>query len=167
VSEGVNSASLEGRDGTLQVAPIFSGVMLHTLDPKKRLTIPAAWREEIGKPERVFVMPGFDGEPCLYVFPMRIIAVRLDAVSRASLSDPVYRAFTRLIGENSADLPWDSQGRIRIPDHLLEKAGLIQEIYMNGAKDRFELWRPDLRESYRKSAESAMTLSQAAKLLGF
>ncbi len=141
--------------------------MLHTLDPKKRLTIPSAWREEIGKPERVFVMPGFDGEPCLYVFPMRIIGARLEAVSRVSLSDPVYRAFTRLIGENSADLPWDSQGRIRIPDHLLEKASLTQEIYMNGAKDRFELWRPDLRETYRKVSESSMTLSQAAKLLGF
>ena len=153
-------------DGS-QLSPVFTGVMTHSLDPKKRLTIPVEWRQSVGRPERVFVMPGFDGEPCLYVFPMRIMAARLESVNRALVSDPNYRVFTRIMGENSADLPWDSQGRIRIPDHLLDKGGLADAIYMVGAKDRFELWQPERRRRYREEQESAITLSQAAKLLGF
>ncbi len=150
-----------------QLSPVFSGVVTHSLDPKKRLTIPVDWRLSVGRPERVFVMPGFDGEPCLYVFPMRIMAARLESVNRALVSDPNYRVFTRTMGENSAELPWDSQGRIRIPDHLLEKGGLSDSIYMVGAKDRFELWQPEQRRLYRQEKESTITLSQAAKLLGF
>jgi MraZ protein len=137
------------------------------LDPKKRLTIPVEWRLSVGQPERVFVMPGFDGEPCLYVFPMRIMAARLESVNRAQVSDPNYRLFTRTMGENSAEVPWDSQGRIRIPDHLLEKGGVGDAVYMIGAKDRFELWHPEKRRIYREEKESTITLSQAAKLLGF
>ncbi len=115
----------------------------------------------------MFVMPGFDGEPCLYVFPMRVMAARLEAVSKALVSDPNYRVFTRTMGENSAEVPWDSQGRIRIPDHLLLKGGLVSEVYMLGAKDRFELWNPENRKQYRDEKEGTITLSQAAKLLGF
>ncbi|MFO7535546.1 MAG: hypothetical protein R6X19_07685 [Kiritimatiellia bacterium] len=151
----------------VQASPVFSGVITHALDPKKRLTIPVEWRLSVGLPERVFIMPGFDGEPCLYVFPMRIMAARLESVNRALVSDPNYRLFTRTMGENSAEVPWDSQGRIRIPDHLLQKGGLTDAIYMIGAKDRFELWHPEQRRAYRQEKESTITLSQAAKLLGF
>jgi MraZ protein len=150
-----------------QPSPIYSGVFTHSLDPKKRLTIPVDWRIAVGRPEKVFVMPGFDGEPCLYVFPMRVMAARLEAVSKALVSDPNYRVFTRTMGENSAEVPWDSQGRIRIPDHLLLKGGLVSEVYMLGAKDRFELWNPENRKQYRDEKEGTITLSQAAKLLGF
>jgi MraZ protein len=160
-------SSQQGMGEAVQTSPVFTGVVTHSLDPKKRLTIPVDWRLSVGRPERVFVMPGFDGEPCLYVFPMRIMAARLEAVNRARVSDPNYRLFTRTMGENSAEVPWDSQGRIRIPDHLLDKATLVDAIYMIGAKDRFELWQPEQRKHYRDEKESTVTLSQAAKLLGF
>lgn len=161
--DGINQ--LEGF--AAQASPVFSGVVTHSLDPKKRLTIPVEWRISVGKPERVFVMPGFDGEPCLYVFPMRVMTARLEAVNRALVSDVNYRVFTRVMGENSAEVPWDSQGRIRIPDHLLEKASIAADVFMIGAKDRFELWHPEKRKLYREEKESTITLSDAAKMLGF
>ena len=35
---------------------------------------------------------------------------------------------------------WDSQGRIRIKDELLEFAHLADQVVMIGAFDRFEVW---------------------------
>ncbi len=159
--------SFQASGAPAQASPVFSGVVTHSLDPKKRLTIPVEWRQSVGQPEHVFVMPGFDGEPCLYVFPMRVMIARLDSVKKTLVSDVNYRLFTRTMGENSAEVPWDSQGRIRIPDHLLGKGGLTDDVYMLGAQDRFELWNPDTRKTYRDDKESTITLSQAAKLLGF
>lgn len=151
----------------IQPAPMFSGVLTHNLDPKKRLNIPANWREQVGKPDRTFVMQGFDSEPCLYVFPMRIMAERLSFLKNAKVSDPRYRYFTRTLGESSAELTWDSQGRIRIPDNLLEYAGLTGAVFMLGAADRFELWHPDRRQSHKQEQEGKITIGHVAEELGF
>ncbi len=159
--------SFQANGSSGQASPVFSGTFTHSLDPKKRLTIPVEWRLAVGQPERVFVMPGLDGEPCLYVFPMHVITSRLEKVGMAQVSNLNYRLFTRILGENSVELPWDSQGRIRVPDVLLAKGGMENDVYMNGAKDRFELWNPGKRDQYRDLKESTITLGEAAKLFGF
>ena len=74
-------------------------------------------------------------------------------------------------------MPWDSQGRIRIPDHLLDKASLIDNlleyaglsgpVFMLGCTDRFELWRPDNRDSHKQVKETQSTLDHVAEELGF
>ena len=38
---------------------MFVGNYTHSLDPKRRLTIPSVWRAQIGVPETVYVLPDF------------------------------------------------------------------------------------------------------------
>ena len=146
---------------------MFSGVLTHNLDDKKRLNIPSNWRVEVGIPDRTFVMKGFKSEPCLYVFPKRIITERLSFIKNARVTDDRYRYFTRTLGESSAEVPCDSQGRIRIPDNLLEYAVLSGPVFMLGCTDRFELWRPDNRDSHKQVKETQSTLDHVAEELGF
>lgn len=150
-----------------QTIPMFSDFLTHNLDPKKRLNIPANWREKVGTPDRVFVMQGFDDEPCLYCFPKRVMTERLEFVKKTKVSDVTYRQFTRALGETSTELNWDSQGRIRIPDNLLAYAGLVGPVFMLGATDRFELWLPERRKSYKQEQDSKISSGALARQLGF
>jgi MraZ protein len=130
----VKNASAAARGG-------FADTYTHSLDSKRRLTIPAEWRAQVGTPQRLFVMPDFS-ERCLRVFPgseMVRVVERLETLSR---SDPVLRRHLRELGRQSQLLEWDTQGRIRIKDELLNFAGLKDQVQMVGSIDSFELWPP-------------------------
>jgi len=143
---------------------MFVGEYVHNLDPKKRLTIPSVWRSQVGKPKSVYVLPDFH-HPCLNVFPAAEMAHRLEKLRRHSMADRQARQFARVLGESSDLLSWDSQGRIRIKDKLLDFAGLQERVVLVGALDRFELWNPDYREE--AGALDQERLEEAARYVGF
>ena len=49
----------------------------HALDPKKRFTIPAGWRQILGDPQYVFVMPDNE-KKCLNIIPQEEMEARLE-----------------------------------------------------------------------------------------
>lgn len=121
----------------------FASNFIHSLDPKKRLTIPAVWRDQVGEPKSLYVLPGLNKEKCLYVYPTSEMARRLEKFRKISIGDTKARMFARLLASNSDLIAWDSQGRIRIKDELLVYAGIASRVKLIGAWDHFELWNPE------------------------
>ncbi len=121
---------------------MFVGEFRHSLDPKKRLTIPSVWRAQIGKPKSLFVLPDFH-QKCLNVFPAGEMTSKLEKMRKHSMADKKAMQFARVLGSASDLVSWDSQGRIRIKDKLLNFAGLVDHVVLIGALDKFELWNPD------------------------
>jgi len=144
---------------------LFVNTYTHSLDEKKRLIIPAVWREIVGVPRRVFVLPGLEVR-CLWVYPARELTRRLDRLRKLSVADPEGRRLARALASRSDLVPWDGQGRMRIKDELLQYAGLENVVVMVGAFDRFELWNPDewKQESEKVSRED---LEDAIRSIGF
>lgn len=142
----------------------FVGTFTHSLDPKKRLTIPSEWRAQIGSPRSLYVLPGIHAE-CLCVFPTREMVRRLEKMRRHSIADRRAREFARVLASQSDLVSWDNQGRIRIKDHLLEYAHLSEQVVMVGAFDSFELWNPQAAEKPGKLDTGK--LQQAAQYVGF
>jgi len=132
-------SKLEDEVGGLSM---FVGEFVHSLDPKRRLTIPSVWRSQIGVPAGVIVMPDYTS-PCLTVFPAGQMAHRYEALRQQAMSNERARKFMRMLGRSSELLPWDTQGRIRIKDWLLEFAGLEDSVTMIGAWDHIELWQAE------------------------
>lgn len=120
----------------------FVGDYTHTLDSKKRLTIPSDWREMVGVPRRLYILPGIDVK-CLCVYPARDMAPRLENLRKVSIADEKATQFARTLAFRSDLVSWDAQGRIRIKDKLLEFAGLDQQVTLVGRFNIFELWNPD------------------------
>lgn len=143
---------------------VFVGTFVHSLDPKQRLTIPSEWREHVGAPASLYVLPGLD-EKCLTVFPAREMAQRLQKVRHMSIADARARQFARILGSQSQLAPWDSAGRIRIKDELMAFAGLSDQVVLVGQFEGFELWNPE-RWKTVNSADVA-TLRDAAQYVGF
>ena len=120
---------------------VFVGHFTHSLDPKKRLTIPADWRELSGAQKRLFVLPGIDAK-CLCVYPASEMAHRLERLRALSIAAGK-KQFARALGSRSDWAAWDSQGRIRVKDELLAYAGLENQVELVGTFEGFELWSPD------------------------
>ena len=153
---GVNSPALQG---------VFTGQFAHSLDPKKRLTIPSGWRDQVGEPRRLLVLPGIEAK-CLYVYPSRDAMQRMQKFTDISIADGKARQFARVIGSRSELVEWDVQGRIRVKDDLLEYAELSNQVVLVGVFNAFELWNPD-RFKQQIGLSDQASLGEAARYVGF
>jgi len=113
-------------------AGAFVGSYTHSLDGKKRVTVPSDWREAAGNPE-LYILPGVN-EKCLYVVTAREMAQRLEKVRAASVANVQAQKFIRDFFSRADRVGLDSQGRIRVKDELLSYAGIINQTVLVGAE---------------------------------
>ena len=139
------------------------GTHERALDPKKRLTIPSAWRHALGS-DYVYVMKE-EGQPCLRLIPRGMFESRLAEIQEEPLSDEDLNDVLEKIGEDSELLEFDVQGRIRISDRLLAHANLKGTVVMKGAVRMARLWAPE--SVPQRSAVEVENLRAAMKKLRF
>ena len=91
---------------------------------------------------------------------------RMERLRNLSIADEKGRQLARTLASRSDLVPWDSQGRIRIKDTLLEFAELQNQVVLVGTFDGFELWNPD---TWNKQLDtmSQSNLGEAARYVGF
>lgn len=159
----MDSDVIEGQEG-LGRQKLFCHVHRHSLDAKKRLTIPSDWRELVGEPKRIFILQGI-GSQHLRALPAYEMARRLEKLQAMSLSDTVAQEHIRTLASQSALLPWDAQGRIRINDDLLAYAGITDEAVLVGSFNGFEIWSPESWKETQKTAQQAK-LADAVRFIG-
>ncbi|MBQ9344893.1 MAG: hypothetical protein IJT88_06755 [Kiritimatiellae bacterium] len=119
----------------------FVGLYPHSLDGKRRFTIPSDWREGVAS-EPLYVIPGFN-TPCLHVFTARDMSERLKTARTVSIANVKAQQFLRYIFSKACRVVLDAQGRIRVSDSLLDAAGIKSQVILVGAANRFELWSPE------------------------
>ena len=133
------------------------GEYKHTIDTKNRLSLPVKFRKELGK--TVVVTPGLDH--CLFIFTQKEWKQISDHLSQFSILQADNRSFNRFMFGGASESQLDSIGRILIPDHLREWAGLKQKATVIGVQSRLEVWDEDSWSSYKKKIESnADTLAE-------
>ena len=154
--------SIDGAQEGLAGGGLIVSHFAHYLDPKKRLTIPAQWRELVGEPSTLYIMPGLKNEKCLYVYPAREMPRLLERLRGIGSGDQKAKAFARFLGYKSDYVSWDPQGRIRIRDDLLAFAGLTACVEMHGAWNHIELWNKE--EFNRWKAEQAVDQTSMADM---
>jgi MraZ protein len=116
---------------------LFLGKFVRRLDAKRRIVIPAEWRAVIGEPSAVVVnMP--PGEPCLRAHSAHAFRERIKDSMSMSV-EPNWRAL-QIIASCSTLLSWDSSGRIRLPDAMLQQAGITDTACLVGMITSFEIW---------------------------
>jgi MraZ protein len=139
---------------------MFIGEHLHTIDPKKRLALPAKFRAELGT--RVVVTRGLDN--CLFVYPMSVWSELAAKLGGLPIGESGTRSFTRLLLAGATDVEFDSQGRILIPDYLKSAAGLERDVVVVGLYNRIEIWDQKSWAAYRASSEKSA--DETAEALG-
>lgn len=111
----------------------------HNLDPKKRLTIPSEWRDALGNPTYIYVMPSAS-EECLELVPAELMERTLQQYQSADIFDEEADADAQAIAQFAQMLKVDAAGRIRIGDNLLAHAGISGAVTMIGGIRKAKLW---------------------------
>ena len=144
----------------------FFGSEICMLDAKGRITVPARMRRNLAPEanDTFIIVRSFDA--CVNLYPADEFA-SFDAKLTAALSegDEDARKFVRGIYATAFEATLDSQGRINIPDHLLEWAGVKKETILVGNKGRLELWHPATYEKRSASIDQGRMNDLAKRIL--
>lgn len=144
---------------------MFIGEYEHTLDEKNRVSIPKHYRTGLGK--KMVMTRGLDN--CLFVYSRPVwekVAARLQELSFAQADT---RGFNRFILSGAAEVEIDTAGRVLIPEHQRQFAGLTKEVVFAGVSDRVEIWNATVWKDYKagiekKAEEMAQRLGEIGAL---
>jgi len=126
----------------------FYGSFERSLDAKGRLILPAKLRAEFG--ESAFLTSHVDG--CLALYDRGDWEAQKAAMLEKLKGSQEDRMFARVWSASTAEVTFDAQGRIPVPQTLRDWAGLQDDVLVIGAIDKVELWYPG---TYREKAASA------------
>ena len=116
----------------------FSGNYTHNIDPKGRVTIPAAYREALGYGFTIGLNNEFNAIALYPIDKWQDMSRRLDRIPD---SDARGMAYVRLIKAFSfTNQSLDGQGRVLLPAVLRQKAGMEKGIRFAGMGRWLEIW---------------------------
>ena len=144
------------------------GRSIHTMDAKGRISIPAGLRVELQvEKDRPPFITNMADCPALGLYAhdhWLEIERRLETMSQIQ---PEVQSFRRLFVSGAVESPLDSQGRVLIPPHLREHAGLEREVTIAGVGSRIEIWdRARFDEELEQTRERSKEISSLAAELG-
>ena len=128
---------------------MFMGEYNHTIDAKGRMIVPSKFREQLGN--EFVVTKGLDG--CLFVYPNEEWHNIEEKFRNVPLTTKDARKFSRFFFAGAATCELDKQGRILLPAHLREFAGLEKDVVLVGVGSRVEIWSKDKWEAMNSDAD--------------
>ena len=126
------------------------GEYKHTLDPKKRLSLPSKWRKELGR--ELVITRGLDN--CLFVYPLPEWQKITEKIGQLPLGQADTRSFNRFFLSGAVEVEVDSVGRILVPDFLKDFAALGTSVVLAGIYSRIEIWDEEKWNEYKRKIES-------------
>lgn len=131
---------------------MFIGEYNYSIDEKKRLAIPAKFRQILGK--KAVLTRGLDN--CLFLYPLKEWANLADKLSKLPLSQADARGFARLMLVGAMDVSLDNLGRILVPDYLKKYAFLKKKVVIAGVYNRIEIWDEGKWQEYKEKTEAGI-----------
>ena len=127
--------------GCMEIRPTgFIGTSQHSLDQKNRVHLPKRILTRLTPEERsrLYLVRGWDR--CIALFPPQEWKEFSARFKKSMPQTEKARNFIRLFFASVAEVSVDSQGRILIPEHLRELAGVEDKVVVNGVGDYVEIW---------------------------
>jgi len=134
-----------GRQGSQgRFVPLFVSTFVNKLDAKGRVSIPAPYRQILAQQEMgpIYCIPSFVS-PSLEAFGNALIS---QFEQRLNKYDPLfsenYDEEAQAVLAEARPLSFDDEGRVRLPDDLIEYAGITDRVAFVGLGQKFQMWDP-------------------------
>lgn len=121
----------------------------HVLDSKKRVSLPAKFRKEMGN--EVVITHGLDS--CLFIYTISEWEKVAERLSHMSMGAADSRSFNRFMLAGATLTEIDSIGRILVPEFLKDFAGLKDRVVVIGVHSRLEIWDEEKWKAYKGEIE--------------
>ena len=124
---------------------MFLGEFQHTLDPKGRVILPSAFRDQLK--EGLVMTVGLDR--CVNVHPVADWQRFVADLRELRMTSGRERAFARMVMSSAHPEVPDRQGRVTIPARLRDFANLSKDVAVVGNDSKVEVWDAAAWETYR------------------
>jgi MraZ protein len=133
---------------------MLKGEHQYALDDKGRVVIPPRFRHVLG--EQIVATRGVD--PCVTIYSPAEWAKVEDVLRKLPMRQ---RDVVRYLLAGAVDLELDRQGRITLPQHLRQHAGIERDVVVVGLINRLEVWsRPAWQQYLEKAQQSAPQIAE-------
>ena len=142
---------------------MFISTHENRLDKKRRVSVPASFRSYLGSMgySGVICYPSFNNSS-IEACPQNRIEKLSDSIDSLNPFEEKRDIFATSVLADSANLQFDSEGRISIPSKLLEHAKIKQTMLFVGQGKTFQIWEPRLFEKFKTQARKKANLNRAA-----
>lgn len=122
----------------------FTGEFRYTIDSKGRLNIPAKFRHAIpDTSEDTFVVTrGMYRN--IIVYSLDRWRQEEEEMLKLSPLNPMHRSFIRQTTRYATACKFDAQGRIALPQALIDYARITKDVVIIGMINEIEIWDPEL-----------------------
>lgn len=131
---------------------LFLGEYDHTLDDRGRVTLPRKLRQELDETQ-IVLSRGFDR--CIFGFDRERWEKEADKQLATPVTENEGRKIRRYMFAAAEKADIDKLGRILMPTHLKEYAGIQSAVKIIGAGDHFEIWDSVRWTDYSKDLNTA------------
>ena len=113
---------------------MLMGNYSHSIDSKNRLIIPAKLKEQLG--QNITVIK--DSDKCLCVYSEEEWLNYTSAFNNLTKSES--KAVARYLYSNAVELQPDAQGRVLLPQNMIDFAGIVKNVVTVGCGKYVEIW---------------------------
>jgi MraZ protein len=134
----------------------FSAISCALLDDKRRVVLPASFKKALGElAEEPLIIEKDPYKKCLNIYPRQLWYKKLENLKSTLNPFNEYDSeFLEQIYESYAEVIMAPNGRINIPDELMEEAEItkdVREVVFTGRDDAIKLWNESVyRETKAK-----------------
>ena len=140
------------KSGRKWLITMFMGEYHHSIDAKGRLIIPSKVRDGLG--ENFIVTRGLDG--CLFLYPKLEWDKKIEKFKELPDTKDK-RQFMRIFLSGATICEYDKQGRINIPNPLIEFAKLEKDCIIIGVDEKLEIWSKERWEEFIANNEENLS----------
>jgi MraZ protein len=130
---------------------MFIGEFEYRVDEKGRVPVPPRFRTEELKKDGMVLSPGM--EKCVTLYPASEWKKIADSLTTGPLLPSKLRKLNRAIFATAFSVEMDGQGRIIVPSHLRQHAGITDEVVITGTNTYIEIWSKDQWEIERTDSQ--------------
>ncbi|NOX88549.1 MAG: division/cell wall cluster transcriptional repressor MraZ [Calditrichaeota bacterium] len=136
----------------------FAGEFSCALDNKNRVSIPSGLRKMfMPEAENTMVFTrGFEMEN-IYAYPLNEWQRLTQKLRTLNPLEKKTRDFIRLFVGVAHVATMDSQGRVMIPERILQMGKIEKDLLLIGSLTKFEIWNPKVYEEYLKRENLSLT----------
>lgn len=145
---------------------LFLSTYVNKLDSKGRTSVPASFRAMLTQPDFSGVIAYESiSSKCIESCSFERIMHLSNSIDNLDPYSDERDAFATVILGGSVKLPFDSEGRILIPENLINFANLSDKVCFVGKGKTFEIWHPEeFKDHYEKAKSIASEKRQLLRL---
>ena len=141
---------------------MFISTFENKLDKKGRVSVPASYRSHLSALgyNGVICYPSFTNSSIEFC-PQERLQKIIDSIDTLNPFEENRDIFSTSILANSFQLNFDSEGRVTIPERLLNHSGIKEKVLFVGQGKTFQMWEPSEFKNFSNDARKKANLKRS------